>query len=356
MNKIHINTGILLLVLIFISQSSFGKIVRVNNGRARADGAFVYKSLKEGYAMVSPGDTLHIEGASKSYGSFVLTKENITIIGPGYFLDINDSTQASTQAAKLDTLVFGYGCDNTIVYGLSIVRTVIKSNNVHLSHCRVVCDTTSSAVHIDTTGLHDIFIEKNYIHQTMGNGTEHACIYVAENCDDLVIRNNIIRKHNNNSDATAVYAMSNFGDITFKNNVVFGSLHLYTDAAILNNILGYGNYAHGVSLNLVFNNISNSNQFGLANGNLANVDMATVLNLSPNINQDEYYGLCAGSAAIGAGLRSENCGAYRKYAPTAESYIKSGLAPVPAIFKDSVENTGDKRTELEVFIHAMSHH
>lgn len=364
MNRTHFKTGILLLVAVFVAQAGFSKIIRVNNRPGVADGTMVYATLSAGYAQAARGDTIHIEGSPTGYGNLTLTKEKIIIIGPGYFLTANDSTEAYKQPANLMTLEFASGCDSTVVYGLDLNSVVINANNVRLARCRITCPNNVAAVNLATAALHDVFIERNYIHQSNGNGDAQACIYVAANCDDLVIRNNIIRKHNNTTDAPAVHFVGG-GDVIFKNNVVFGRLNLFANATVLNNVLGYGSYAYGAYLNLFYNNIGNGTQFGNNDGNQENVNMNTVLSLTSatlangsnaTMNDDAYYDLCSGSVAIGTGLHGENCGAYRKWYPTAESYIKSGMAPVPAIFDADVANYGNGATGLDVTIHAMSHH
>ena len=54
----------------------------------------------QAYAAASAGDTIYIESSPVPYGPLDMYKR-LVVIGTGYFLSENDSTQANTEIASL---------------------------------------------------------------------------------------------------------------------------------------------------------------------------------------------------------------------------------------------------------------
>ena len=99
------------------------------------------------------------------------------------------------------------------------------------------------------------------------------------------------------------------------------------------------------------NNIGNSTQFGTANGNQENVDMATVF-VDPTSGTDSDYQLIPGtSPALGAGIAGEDCGIYGGSFP----YHISLLPAIPAIWEVTLNNYGSDVVPINVNIKAKAH-
>ena len=89
----------LLILVIFCLNANYLHATkwRVNNSGIPAD--FTTASQMMNSASVLNGDTVYFEGSMNAYGSLTITKR-LVIIGPGYFLGENDSTQANKKSAK----------------------------------------------------------------------------------------------------------------------------------------------------------------------------------------------------------------------------------------------------------------
>ena len=90
---------ILLLVAVLAGTctSAYAKIWRVNNNNGVAANFTTLQAAHDGAAS---GDTLHIEASPNSYGTLNVSKK-LTIIGVGYFLDLNPNLQAVAQSSKV---------------------------------------------------------------------------------------------------------------------------------------------------------------------------------------------------------------------------------------------------------------
>ncbi len=91
-------------------------LIRVNNDPA-ADAD--YTSLQAANDDALPGDTIYVEGSPTNYDGANIDKKLI-IIGPGYFLADNDSTQANVLDAEIGTLDFITGSKGSKIIGLII--------------------------------------------------------------------------------------------------------------------------------------------------------------------------------------------------------------------------------------------
>ena len=73
-----------------------------NNPAVKAD----FSTFQAAHDAAAAGDTIYVDGTGEnlSYGHAAVTKKLI-IIGPGYFLNENDSTQANKIYARLYSMV-----------------------------------------------------------------------------------------------------------------------------------------------------------------------------------------------------------------------------------------------------------
>jgi hypothetical protein len=105
--------------------------------------------------------------------------------------------------------------------------------------------------------------------------------------------------------------------------------------------------------NLISNNIANNTQFGNADGNKQNIDMATVFESTGSY--DAYFKLKAGSPAIGAGYGSTvqtpvDCGMFGG----STSYVLSGIPAIPSIYFFANQPVGSNSDPIDVQVKVRS--
>ena len=102
------NITILTAIIIFIAMSASATVWRVNN-RPNVDADFT--TLQAAFTGASAGDTIYLEGSPFSYGGGSNFNKQLTVIGTGYWLNENDSTQAYNQPSIVSTLKFNAGSE-----------------------------------------------------------------------------------------------------------------------------------------------------------------------------------------------------------------------------------------------------
>ncbi|WP_394772398.1 hypothetical protein, partial [Mucilaginibacter sp.] len=275
------------------------------------------------------GDSVYVESSATSYGGLSCSKKLI-LIGTGYFLDQNTGLQAFTLPSQVGTLNFNLGSNGSIVDGLSILNQssinlnnvddiIIRRNVFTSSFGTNISDYITGAININSTS-NNIFILQNFGLKITNNSVSTG----------ILISNNYIADNGAGGDATDGNCISlNTGTVAIIKNNIFrrGTVTAY-NSNISNNIM-YRGFLGG-SGNLISNNIANITQFGTADGNKANVDMASVFELSGSL--DGQFKLKTGSPAIGAGYGSTNqnpvdCGMFGGSTP----YALSGIPAIPSI-------------------------
>jgi hypothetical protein len=308
----------LLLSLIFVLFCGFisgQHLIRVNNN-AGADPD--YATLQAANDAASNGDTIYIEGSPTNYEGADISKK-LVIIGPGYFLTDNDSTQAYGIAATFSNAInFNAGSAGSIITGCKINNTInLSVNDISVIRCNVQTITNQEDVN-------NILILQNYI-----DNIYMATYYKTTNS---VISNNIIGHMSFSSTS---------GNLQIVNNVCtynYGPGIDAYNASIANNILT--STAYGIAVNT--GNAINNNIFAgtgtNANGNQYNVAMANVFvdfSGSLNYSDDAKWKLKTGSPAIGAGVSGVDCGAFGGPTP----YVLSGVPNLPHIYEATIPGT-----------------
>jgi hypothetical protein len=313
---------------------AFGQhLIRVNNNPgADAD----YTTLQEANDNASDGDTIYVEGSTEFYAGADISRQ-LTIIGPGYFLCENETTQAYCQEAKFNGLInFMAGSEGSILTGCNVSSSIyINVDDITVSRCQVSQLTFNDAVE-------NILILQNYAYtiSTSSNGS----------IANSIIANNYVK----NRITTSYYS----GAHQIINNVVEGSSSGYNiidayNASISNNILCHTN---GIiaenSGNTITNNLMASDGTD-ANGNLYNVSMANVfVDFSGTLeySTDGKWQLKAGSPAIGAGVAGVDCGMFGGVT----AYVLSGLPDLPHIYEAAIPGTASSGEGLPVTIKVKS--
>jgi hypothetical protein len=310
----------LLLSLIFTLLCGFisgQHLIRVNNNPG-ADGD--YTNLQAAQDAASNGDTIYVEGSITDYAGADISKR-VIIIGPGYFLTDNDSTQAFGASAEFEgDISFNAGSAGSIIMGCKVSEWKyirLGDNDISVIRC-TAGDITNSK---DIT---NILVTQNYLGHIS---------FDSYRITNLIISNNIIDR--------GISCGIQSGPVQIVNNVItttaYQPIGCY-NASIANNICcsPYNGIAD-LTGNTINNNILASPGTN-ANGNQYNVPMANVfIDFSGALkySYDAKWKLKTGSPAIGAGVSGVDCGVFGGATP----YVLSGVPNLPHIYEASIPGT-----------------
>ena len=331
-----VKLGIVIIAIVFAITGNT-TVWHVNNN----DGVVTdFTSLQQAHddAGVANGDTLYVYGSTGSYGSLTMTKQ-LTVIGPGYFLNENPETQVNSLNASAEIITINSSASNSLITGLKSRHIYSYATDVLIFRNRVTPSSTyEEGIDIYSNGN---IVKNNYIYAVYGG----AGIDIHNSVSYSIIANNILDSYYTNDNSLSIRTHSNVSNVSIINNVLKGKISLY-NSDLRNNILYSGSFDdHGCCT--FYNNISNSDQFGSDNGNQDNVDMETVF--VGTGSTDGQWQLADGSPAIGAGYNGEDCGAYGGDTP----YKLSGIpSEIPAIYLFSAPAVG---FDLPIEIKAKSH-
>jgi hypothetical protein len=318
---------LLSLIFTFICGIIYGQnLIRVNNN-AGADPD--YLTLQEANDNASNGDTIYVEGSATTYAGADISK-SLTIIGPGFFLSENDSTQANGLEANIGSISLNAGSAGSVITGIKVSTVYIYVDNIVVSRCHV------SSINFNSN-IDNILVLQNYvsnIHRSAGNITNG------------IISNNIV--------GGSINISSTSGPLQVINNVLLGAGYIsVTNSSIANNILShtagqiYEHTGNTITNNLLARDGTN------ANGNQYNVVMANVFvdfNGNLGYSTDGKWQLKAGSPAIGAGVSGVDCGVFGGTTP----YVLSGLPAVPRIYEAIIAGTAYSDKGLQCIIKVKS--
>jgi len=300
---------LIILILAFSLQTMAQTRIRVNNTPG-VDADF--SDLQEALTSAGEGDIIYIESSGIPYsGSYHLDEPHITLIGPGYFLSLNDSTQADKNPAMIQNLYLNGTATGAIITGLQITGTLfVNASSARVSRCHLY--TVSIA---QTNSMSALNLYQNYITGTIsGNNTYYST---------AVIYNNIITTPSSNS-----FSFYDKATMSIYNNIISNgySTNYWVDvenSAIVNNIIfsTYPSYRPFIDPNPALNNQVSHNVIcqeelsGFPN-NVWDVAIADVV-LYTNGGPEGKYVLIDGSPAIGAGNTGGDCGIFAGTTPYA---------------------------------------
>jgi len=346
---------LLTAITIFIAMTASAATWRVNN-RPNVDADFT--SLQAAYNGASAGDTIYLEGSPFNYGGVSNFAKQLTVIGAGYWLNENDSTQAYKETSKVGLIRLYNGSQGSVLEGLDIqvhgytgaTCVDIKTHNITIRRNYIYATSThasysANGIVIDGV-LNSITIEQNWIQTNATTDNLSRCIIAYDYVSSSLIRNNIIYCDTNQ---LAIYLgiENEASSLIISNNVIMGQVNTYYSSHY-NNIILWGTYTAGTG-DINSNNLCDETQYPNENGNQQNVDMTTVFE-DYTTYIDNGYLLKAGSPAIGAGMLAVDCGAFG----TNDPYVLSGMPPIPAIFDVEMDQSIGTTT-LPVTIKAKSH-
>ena len=336
------------LLVLFTAVNAEAKIWRVNNNVGIAAD---FTTLQLAHNGAAAGDTLYLEGSNTSYGTLTSTKQ-LTIIGPGYFLEFVPNSQVGQMTARVGDIALNLGAAGTAIMGLDLYANTINiyCNDVTIRKNKFYSPNGSDQAYFYGS------VKLQHVNNN-GNNPGVSNIVIAQNCglfieatkpsNNILITNNILGYSTNYGEAT-VNPCIDGGQNTvmlIQNNIIRrGKLNVF-GSTITNNIMFNGFFA--ANNNLYSNNICNGTQFGTDNGNQSNVTMAAVF--AGTGAPDEYYKLKPGSPAIGAGYGSTagnqiDCGIYSGSLP----YVVAGLVNMPVIYFFNNQPIGSNTDPIKV--------
>ena len=358
------NNYLLLIAAFVLFQTANATVWRVNN---RSNVNAYFTTLQVAIDGASDGDTLYIGGSTTNYGNGTFNKQ-LVVIGAGYWLDQNDTTQAYTEHSQVGKLIFNTGSEGSVIEGLYIYASggsfnliEINVDNISISNNYIYPynnDVYGASIGIRMIGdRSNIIIEQNWINARVHASYSTRSVYgiyfngIPTNC---VVSNNFIRAYKtySNGGYSAINMATNdlTNDLIININVIWGPITTY-HTFLANNILVSGSYNNSVD-DQTANNLCDGTQFPDINNNQQNVDMSTVFMDYVGYIDNDYI-LKSGSPAIGAGVNGGDCGVF-SYDNGSDAYVLSGMPEVPSIFEANVQATVGA-TSLPVNIKASSH-
>ncbi|HRG59616.1 MAG TPA: hypothetical protein PK323_11715 [Bacteroidia bacterium] len=193
---------IISLLTIFFSIVKLNAAVLLVNNLAGGPGQ--YAQINAAITAANPGDTIYVSGSNIVYAAFNITKDSITIIGPGTYSDKQNAFPANIN---------GFTCDNNLshikIKGLLLSDDANFAGTANISHLELIGNAFST-----TAG---------YINF---NG--------ASNFSFINIANNIFTLSNN--DIIDFVNSSGFSNVIIQNNILFGSIRsLNAPNSVVNN-------------------------------------------------------------------------------------------------------------------------
>jgi len=335
-------------LVLFTAVNAEAKIWRVNNNVGIAAD---FTTLQLAHNAAAAGDTIYLEGSTNHYGTLTATKQ-LTIIGPGYFLDMIPNSQVGLQSAKVENMTLNVGAAGTVIMGVDFYGNslTINCNDVTIRKNKFSSPASNDPLYWPGT------ITLNYVNNNSNNpGVSN--IIIAQNfgvtisatkpSNNILITNNIITyaaNHGENTTSACIDGGQNTV-MLIQNNIIRRARVNVFGSTITNNIMVAGSFIP--NNNLYSNNIGSGTQFGTENGNQSNVAMTTVF--AGTGAPDEAYRLKPGSPAIGAGYGSTasnpiDCGIYSGSLP----YVVAGLVNMPVIYFFNNQPIGSNTDPIKV--------
>lgn len=170
MKKLLLPFAIALLAQQTISAETF----RVNN--TPGSGA-QYTTFDAAQSAASDGDVIIVDGSATSYGKIVVTKK-ITLKGPGYFLEGNESMNEAPNPAKFDEIKVN--AEGATLTGLTLSDgdIYLLKDNIVVTRCYVRYIYHSVPYSYSTSNISKCIIHQNYIKSGVsGDSYSEAATY-----------------------------------------------------------------------------------------------------------------------------------------------------------------------------------
>ncbi|QIX62839.1 hypothetical protein HER32_17330 [Hymenobacter sp. BT18] len=308
MKKLYASLLLGLSTLLVVSGAFAQTIRRVNNNGIT--GTNIYSTIQAAHDAAAANDIIQVEPSTTTYGSLTCTKK-LTIVGPGYFLDLNTGLQASSIPATVASIDFQSGSAGSSVSGITTPNIYLRANNISVTRNKV--DYLYVAYFGESS---QCVIRQNYIYYLYAYG------YTS---NDLLVTNNLITYY--------VYLSNGVTKGEFNNNTVMASGGASFDGfTVKNNYFGYS-FTPTSNTSWSYNKLAQASlpTSGTQSNNTANVAYNTILTWGSGTQYDAWYKLKAGGPGIGAGEGGVDIGAFDS--PTGYDYKLSGIPAVPSIYE-----------------------
>lgn len=330
------------LLLLSLCSSVQATVYVVNNA-----GPGDFTTPAAAISAAAPGDTLYFVGSATSYGSITLTKR-LTLIGPGYFLDINPNTNQNKSRPIFD--------------GLSIESSANAANprdfNSGAAGSHIIGLQFNSGVSLY---VNDVILERCYLYYVIGqldgantkpsNLTVTRCLITA-----------YIQRVQNSLIQNTGFVFSSSQNAYEVANSLFNHCHLYyvpsaqaPNSVFTNCIFQDYSVLYQQDPSNVRNCVfvpadpdpSNTNpDYNAGTNNLFSQPLTTIYNNTTDVSPDGRFQLSAGSPAIGVGEGGVDCGIFGGITP----YVLSGLPPLPIVYEITAPNAVNAADGLPVTI------
>lgn len=293
-------------LITFLTIKVNASILLVNN---TPGGPGQYPQINAAMTAANPGDTIYVSGSNVIYAAFNITKDSITIIGPGTYSDKQNAFPANVN---------GFTCDDNL--------TNIKIKGLLLS---------DDADFSQTNGVTQLEISGN----TFSTSAGFINFNNADNFSNINIANNIFSVISAN--LIDFVNTTGFSNVIIQNNIIFGSIrslnapnsvvnnnifinatnafdafgaNLFANVMIKDNIFYKTHPTNNTTTCTFQNNISYSPTISYplmgGSGNLDNTDPLFINAPAGAYTIAFNFHLQAGSPAIGASSIGDNIGYY----------------------------------------------
>jgi hypothetical protein len=265
-----------------------------------------FNTISAAIAASASGDTIYVHGSPNSYAGFSISNKKLTIIGPGWSPDKNNSFGAVVGTSSIS----GNSSTGCEIQGLYFNGNLSISAGV--DSIRIIRNRFSTTMIIINTGgstYRSYLFEGNYF--DFGNSNPAIAATTSSVYQNFVIQNNVFFSLNSGSIGSQGGHLDGFSQATntvlVDHNLFYGpqnsgnSTNAFTSCSFLilsNNIFFHRNVSVSNSFfnnNLTFETGTNTPWIGNNNtnsaGNLANTDpqMAGQANFATSVNNNPLH-------------------------------------------------------------------
>jgi hypothetical protein len=293
-----------------------------------------YTQINAAMTAASPGDTIYVSGSNVIYAAFNITKDSITIIGPGTYSDKQNAFAANVN---------GFTSDNNLshltIKGLLLSDDADFSQTIGISHLEIIGNTFSTSAGYLNFNNADNFSNINIANNIFSVVSANLIDFVnSTGFSNVIIQNNIIfgsiRSLNapnsvvnnnifiNNTNAFDAFGANLFANVIIKDNIFYKAhpLNNTTGCTYQNNM----SYSPTISYPLMG-----------GTGNLDNTDPLLINAPTGSYTTAFNFHLQAGSDAFGASSTGGDIG---YYGGTFFSTVTGETFNMPVIRKMDVQN------------------
>ena len=361
-------TKILLLFIILplLSQATVWRV----NGNSGIDADFA--DVPETVTAASAGDTIYVEPWVDGIYSTTTVGKPLTILGGGYYISQNDSTQYIDQWTNINRVIFVPGSAGSKIAGVQFVNRDLYDagqdagrrvfGSIIIDECCITVERcfSNEDFTLGLTSRADNCIIQNCFFENSGNKGRTTFgkinLSIHPELQGTGVQNTVI----NNSVIGAIEgeAISSIQEsiisLSVNNCIIYWQSNDGTRNTIFSNcIFTRDQEAQIAQANVsFFNNLDVFDNIPAGNGNQLNIPFATIFDSEFSDHPELQFKLAEGSPAIGAAIDGGDCGIFGGDFP----YVLSGMPNIPSIFELTVDPTagGDEQT-LDVNLKAKSH-